>query len=177
MGWLRARVRDPLFRFTVVFGVLAVSSELFYYAVALESEGFQVYLHTLAQISGALMGLLHTEVTVIGARISNPQFAVEVAQGCDAYRICSLLVAAILAFPAPVKTKVYGLVFGLVWLNALNFARIISLFFIGAYTTGIFQTAHEVVWPTLLIIMTVATWIIWVRQATRDEARAVEHPA
>jgi exosortase H (IPTLxxWG-CTERM-specific) len=163
-----AQGRDPWLRFALTFGLLAVISELVYYGVALESPAFHSYLATVARICAFILGFLTDEVTVRDTYISSSLFSVEIARGCDAYRICALLSAAMLAFPARWSTKLWGLVLGLLWLNLLNFFRIISLFFIGGYFHEHFQTSHEVYFPVFLICMTVAAWIVWVRQATRE---------
>ncbi len=162
------RAPDPWVRFAVTFGVLAVLSELVYYGVALESPVFKSYLKLVARISGFLLGFLTEDVVVRGTHISSQIFSVEIARGCDAYRICALLSAAILSFPAPWRTKAWGLTLGLLWLNFLNFFRIISLIYVGGYLYPYFQTTHEIYFPIFLIAMTVAAWILWVRQATRD---------
>jgi exosortase H (IPTLxxWG-CTERM-specific) len=159
--------REPWLRFALIFGVLAVASEVFYYAAIPDSEGFQVYLSVLAKISGAFLSLFNSDVTVHGTRISSGAFAVEVAQGCDAIQVCSLLAAAVLAFPVGLRRKLRGLALGILWLQLLNLLRIITLFWIGAYFTRVFQTAHEVVWPGILITVTIATWILWVRWETQ----------
>jgi exosortase/archaeosortase family protein len=160
--------RDPWLRFAVTFAVLAVASELVYYGVALESPIFKSYLSALARANGFLLGLVVDEVSVHGTRITSSFFSVEIARGCDAYRICALLSSAIIAFPAPVRTKAWGLFLGLLWLNMLNFVRIISLFFIGGNFYAHFKATHEIYFPVFLIAMTVAAWIVFVRRATRD---------
>jgi len=162
------RGRDPWLRFAVTFAVLAVASELVYYGVALESPIFKSYLAALARANGFLLGLVVDGVSVHGTRITSSFFSVEIARGCDAYRICALLSSAIIAFPAPVRTKAWGLVLGLLWLNMLNFVRIITLFFIGGHFYAHFQDSHEIYFPVFLIVMTVAAWIVFVRRATRD---------
>jgi exosortase/archaeosortase family protein len=163
-----AQGRDPWLRFALTFAALAVISELVYYGVALESQAFHTYLATVARICGFILGFFTDEVSVRDTYISSSLFSVEIARGCDAYRICALLSAAILAFPARWRTKLWGLFLGLLWLNLLNFFRITSLFFIGGYFHTHFRTSHEVYFPIFLICMTVAAWIVWVRQATRE---------
>lgn len=164
---------DPWLRFALVFGALAIASEAVYYGVALESEIFQRYLAALARISGWLLSWLVDEVSVRGATISSRIFVVEIARGCDAYRMCALLTAAMLAFPAPLRLKVWGIALGLLWLNVLNFVRIVGLFFIGGYFYAHFQTSHEIYFPVFLIAMTVAAWVLWVRRATRASLPAL----
>jgi exosortase/archaeosortase family protein len=164
--------RDPWLRFAVLFAVLAIASEVVYYGFALESELFRAYLGVLARVSGAILSQLTGGIVVRGTIISGDLFSVQIAEGCDAYRICALLCSAMLAFPAPIALKAWGLVLGLLWLNLLNFVRIVGLFFIGGYFHSIFQRSHEIYFPVFLICMTVLAWILWVRRATR----ALESP-
>ena len=170
-GEAAARGRDPWRRFVLVFAALAVVSELVYYGVALESDLFAAYLALLARISGFLLGFVADEVSVHGTLIRSSLFSVEIARGCDAYRICSLLTAAIIAFPSSLRLKLWGLALGLLWLNILNFVRILGLFFIGGFLPEHFQASHQTYFPIFLICMTMAAWILWLRWATREAIR------
>jgi exosortase/archaeosortase family protein len=108
-------------------------------------------------------------------RISSAEFAVEVADGCDAIQLCALLAAAIIAFPAPLARRLRATFFGLLWLQSLNFARIISLFLIGTHSAGVFTSFHKVIWPTTLIVITVTTWIGWVLWGYRSDVGREAH--
>jgi exosortase/archaeosortase family protein len=152
----------------LIFGALAVVSELVYYGVALESAAFRSYLAGLARISGWILSFFTPDVDVSGTTITSRLFSVEIARGCDAYRLCALFTSAIVAFPAPMRLKISGIALGLLWLNLLNFVRIIGLFFIGGYYYAYFQTSHEIFFPVFLIAMTVGAWIVWVRRATHE---------
>ena len=160
--------RDPWLRFALTFGALAVVSELVYYGVALESTAFRTYLETLASMSAYLLSYMIDGVNARGTVIVSDLFSVEIARGCDAYRICALLAAAIIAFPATRKTKAWGLALGLLWLNAFNFVRIVSLVFIGGYAYEHFQRSHEIYFPVFLIAMTVLAWVVFVRRASQE---------
>jgi len=175
-GGDKPRGREPWFRFALIFGVLAVASELFYYAVALDSDGFRSYLVVLAKISGAFLSVFNSEVAVNGTRIVNSDFSVEVAQGCDAIQVCSLLAAAVIAFPVDSRCKLRGLAFGILLLQFLNLMRIVTLFWVGSYFPSVFKTAHEVVWPGILITITIVVWVLWVRWETQHP-RSLEHAA
>jgi exosortase H (IPTLxxWG-CTERM-specific) len=159
---------DPWLGFALRFGVLAVLSEVVYYGAALDSELFQKYLNTLARVSGGIIAQLSEGVRVRGAVIAGDLFSVEIARGCDAYRICALLSAAIIAFPATLRKKIWGLFLGLLWLNSLNLVRIVGLYFIGGFFYSQFQQSHEIYFPIFLICMTVLAWVLWVRWATSD---------
>jgi exosortase/archaeosortase family protein len=162
-----ARGQDPWLRFALTFAALAILSEVVYYALALDSELFQSYLGAVASLSGMILEQLTDGVRVRGTVITGKLFSVEIAQGCDAYRITALLSCAIIAFPAPVSLKAWGLGLGLLWLNLLNQVRIVGLFFIGGLHIDHFQRSHEIYFPVFLICMTVLAWILWVRRATR----------
>ena len=131
--------QDPWFRFAAAFGLLALVSEVIYFAFALESDLFRKYLEVLATMSGWILEHLTTGIKVRGTIIQGDLFSVQIAPGCDAYRICALLGSAIVAFPARWTTKALGLFFGLLWLNALNFVRIVGLYFIGGLANEYFQ--------------------------------------
>jgi exosortase/archaeosortase family protein len=169
--------RDPWLRFAIGFGSLALLSELVYYGFALDSQAMRVYLEVLARISATILERLTDGIQVRGTLISGSLFSVEIAQGCDAYRICALLAAAMLAFPASWRQKAIGLVLGLLWLNALNFVRICGLYFIGGLHYPEFHRAHVIYFPIFLILMTVVAWIAWVRWVTRDDVDAGAAPA
>ena len=160
--------RDPWIRFTLIFASLAVLSELIYYGVALESALFRAYLAVLARVSGWLVSLAVDGVHVYGTAVTSGTFSVEIGRGCDAYRMCALLTAAIVAFPARAGLKLWGIALGLLWLNLWNFVRIVGLFFIGGYAHPHFQRSHEIYFPVFLIAMTVTAWVLWVRRATHE---------
>lgn len=159
--------RGPWLRFALLFGSLAIASEVLYYGVILESAAFGAYLTLLANVGGAFLRLFDGNVAVHATRISSGFFAVEIAQGCDAIQVCALLAAAVIAFPVKFKYKVRGLVAGIVTLQLLNMVRIVTLFWIGAYFPKAFQTSHEVVWPGILIVLTIVIWVTWVRWEDR----------
>jgi exosortase/archaeosortase family protein len=160
--------RDPWIRFTLIFAALAVLSELIYYTVALESALFRDYLTGVARVSGWILSRVIDGVQVNGTAVSSSLFSVEIGRGCDAYRMCALLTAAIAAFPARTGLKLWGIALGLVWLNLWNFVRIVGLFFIGGYAHSQFQISHEIYFPIFLIAMTVTAWVVWVRRATHE---------
>lgn len=160
--------REPWIRFTLVFAALAVLSELIYYGVALESALFRDYLAALARVSGWILARAVDGVQVNGTAVTSALFSVEIARGCDAYRMCALLAAAILAFPARAGLKAWGIALGLAWLNLWNFVRIVGLFLIGVHAQAHFQRSHEIYFPIVLIAVTVAAWVVWVRRATHE---------
>ena len=156
---------DPWVRFTGLFAILAIATEILYYAWILGSPALDIYLSLLASVSGLILNVVGQDVEVVGTSIWNGAFMVDIAPECDAIQLCTLLMSAIIAFPAQLGKKLIGLLIGLSWLQIVNFTRIASLYFVGAhFAESTFRNAHEVVWPVVLIIVTMLTWIAWARR-------------
>lgn len=156
-------------RFALVFALLSVSLEAFYFAILLETDGFAGYLAVLAQFSGVLLDAVGYDVVVTATKIQGPRFAVEISEGCDAIQISSLLIAAIVAFPTTPLRRFRGIALGLAGLQVANFVRIVSLYLIGVRVPEWFAIMHQMVWPSLMIALTIATWVIWALWETRRE--------
>ena len=160
--------KDPWVRFSVRFAVLVLLSEVIYYGVLLDSGPMNLYLEWAARVSGYLLQVLGEEVTIKGNIISGAKFVVQISSECDAVQLCAVLLSAIVSFQAPLPSKLIGMVLGLLWLQAVNFVRIVSLFLVGVYKPRSFQTVHESLWPVILIAVTLLTWILWARRAQRQ---------
>ena len=96
--------------------------------------------------------------------IWNGYFLIDITPECDAVQLQALLASAIVSFPASRRHKGLGLQVTISWLQAVNFVRIVSLYFIGShFDEDVFHSSHEVVWPILLILIAIATWVLWAR--------------
>ena len=74
---------------------------------------------------------------------------------------------AVLAFPARVKAKRWGIAIGVPALTLLNLVRIVSLYVIGVHFHSLFEAAHLGVWQTVFILATIVLWFVWALRATR----------
>ena len=165
---------DPWVRFTLLFAALALGSELLYYGWILESAALETYLHWIARISGWFIAFFDTEVAVSGSQIGSAFFIVDIAPACDAVQLSALLASAIVSFPAPWRARWIGTAVCLIWLQLVNFTRIVTLYYVGGAHERHFHFAHEQGWPLLLIAVTVLTWLVWARFAL--PAHADEEP-
>ena len=83
--------------------------------------------------------------------------------GCNGVEATIVLVAAMLAFPAPWKRKLLGLAVGVVAVQGLNIIRVISLFYLGQWNFDVFEWAHLYVWQALIMLDVLVVWLVWVR--------------
>jgi exosortase H (IPTLxxWG-CTERM-specific) len=135
----------------------------------------------LAQISAALVTLFDDGVAASGKvlRSTANGFAVSIEAGCNGVEATIVLIAAILAFPAPWKHRLVGLVVGIVAVQGLNVVRVISLFYLGQWDRDVFEWAHLYVWQALIMLDVLIVWLVWVRTLPRvgDERGPPSPPA
>jgi exosortase H (IPTLxxWG-CTERM-specific) len=128
----------------------------------------------LAALSASIVTLFDPQVVSNGNVLQNERngFAVSIEAGCNGVEATIVLVAAILAFPAPWKRKLIGLVIGIVAVQGLNIARVISLFYLGQWNFNVFEWAHLYIWQSLIMLDVMIVWLLWVRTLPRTAPAA-----
>lgn len=96
-------------------------------------------------------------------------FGVSIEPGCNGIEACIVLFAAIVAFPATWRHKLIGLGAGLVAVQGLNIVRVISLFYLGQWSTPVFNFAHEYLWQALIMLDVLVVWLLWVRAGNKSQ--------
>ncbi len=129
---------------------------------------FDSYLSVLASLIGAVLNVFGADVTVTGTRVLSGEFAMQIVRGCDAIEPVAVFAAAVLASPVVVSRKLPGIFVGAVALLLINLLRLVSLFFVGAYSRKMFDVLHESVWQAAFVLLALVFWAIWVRWATRS---------
>ncbi|HEY1459035.1 MAG TPA: exosortase H [Casimicrobiaceae bacterium] len=127
------------------------------------------WTNTLAAISAGLVRLFDPAVIAQGKVLQSAHngFAVSIEAGCNGVEATIVLLAAILAFPAPWKRKLLGLAIGIVAVQGLNIVRVISLFYLGQWNFSVFEWAHLYVWQALIMLDVMVVWLLWVRTLPR----------
>jgi exosortase H (IPTLxxWG-CTERM-specific) len=124
---------------------------------------------TLAAISADVVKIFDPNVLADGKVLQSARngFAVSIEAGCNGVEASIVLVAAMLAFPAPWKRKLVGLAAGIVAVQGLNIIRVISLFYLGQWNIDAFEFAHQYVWQALIMLDVLVVWLLWVRTLPR----------
>ena len=123
------------------------------------------WTNTLAALSARLVTFFDPNVLAAGKMLQSTAngFAVSIESGCNGVEATIVLLAAILAFPAPWKHRLMGLVAGIVAVQGLNVIRVISLFYLGQWNLSVFEWAHLYVWQALIMLDVLIVWLVWVR--------------
>jgi exosortase H (IPTLxxWG-CTERM-specific) len=152
-------------RFGILFAVLVAA--LFAAELTPPGQRFVVdpWTALVARAATAAMGAFDPNVIAVGPTIMNASggFGVTILAGCNGIEAMIVLAAAILAYPAPLKHRLLGLAVGVVAIQALNLARIVSLFYLGQWNREVFEWAHLYVWQVLIMLDALIVWLLWLR--------------
>jgi exosortase H (IPTLxxWG-CTERM-specific) len=161
-----------MLRFLVVF--VALQALLFGAELTPWAQAYLVvpWTNTLASVSTFLVTQFDPSVVATGKVIRSTAngFAVSIEAGCNGVEATIVLLAAMLAFPAPWKHRLVGVAAGIVAVQALNVVRVISLFYLGQWNLAVFEFAHLYVWQALIMLDVLVVWLIWVRTLPRADA-------
>lgn len=168
-----------MLRFFVLFLVLLAT--LFALELTPWAQTYLVvpWTNTLARISTWIVTLFDPNVIAQGKviRSATNGFAVSIEAGCNGVEATIVLVAAMLAFPAPWRYRLAGIAIGFVAVQALNVVRVISLFYIGQWSYAVFEWAHLYVWQALIMFDVLVVWLLWVRRVPRRDDDDQRPPA
>ena len=167
-GWIYSK--RPVLAFVVLFGVLMGG---FYGLTALPAVDLKVipaYMRLNAVASSGVINIFGEGAGARGTTVSSSRFSVDIQHGCDAIAPTLLFASAVLAFPAPMASKFFGVVVGSMILAVINLIRIIALFFTGIYFPKAFEIMHVDVWQPVFILLALTLWIAWAWWATGKKA-------
>lgn len=158
--------KEPIFKFVGLFALLMVVFYACTFIPLLEKRILPSYMKLNASISAGILSVFGEGARAKGTSVSSPRYSVDIRHGCDAVEPTALFVAAVLAFPATMRSKIPGIVAGSIILAMINLVRIITLFYTGIYYPSAFNIMHEDIWQSLFILLSLLLWIVWAMWAT-----------
>lgn len=144
-----------------LFTILITISMLVYTRMAANGM-LEPYCTLNANIAGSFLRLFIHDLTIDGATISSAGFSILIGDVCTGIIPMIILTSAILAYPSKIYPKLKAIAFGIITLMIVNLVRLITLFLIGIYAPGIFETAHYVIWQSLMILIAIGIWLFWI---------------
>ena len=112
-------------------------------------------------ISVWVLNLFSLKATASGTVLSVEGFAARVDDVCTGIFVVAIYASAVLAYPSRAKEKLKGLLLGVSVILSLNLIRVVSLMYIGRYFPSFFETAHLLIWQSLIIFAALLAWIYW----------------
>ncbi len=156
-------------RFLVLFAVILGASFALISLNWVNDHAIEPFTGGVASASAGVLKAIGQGVTQEGTLIHGKRFSVNIKNGCNGVEAMLIFLAAVLAFPAPWKSKLKGLILGIVAIQAINLVRVVALYLTGVYFPKIFNASHTVIWQTVVILASVLLWIYW--------ANRLPHPA
>ena len=162
--------------FAAIAGALFVLYTFPYERIGVSERWFEGYLALYARLAGTALSLFDPHVTVHQQDILG-RYNLRIIKNCDAMEANILYASAVLAFPAPVRPRLIGLVGGVALLVTINVARICSLYYVGILAPQAFSFFHLELWPLVLIASGAGLFLCWATLATRHAQGAPSHAA
>jgi exosortase H (IPTLxxWG-CTERM-specific) len=115
----------------------------------------------VARAGSAACRLFGEKTEMRGTMIVSPRFSVNIRNGCNGLETIFIFASAVLAFPAPWKTRLFGLLAGVVLIQVVNLVRIVTLFFTGIHFPRFFDDTHTVVWQAIVVLFGISLFVVW----------------
>jgi exosortase H (IPTLxxWG-CTERM-specific) len=124
----------------------------------------------ITSVSASILNLFGEKVTRNGTMIIGGGFAVDIKNGCNGVEAMLFLCAAMVAFDAPVKARVAGLLMASVGVQLLNLVRIVTLFLLGRHRREWFEAFHLAIWQSVIFGAAVLMFVLWTTRVQRQNA-------
>lgn len=149
-------------RFFIFFILLFFALQTLHYVTRPSITPFVVHTLTTSGSSKLINMIAPNENTTPQKEyLTSGHFKLKIARGCEGVEGVIILIAAILAFPAGIKSKLFGITGGIFVLYILNLFRIAGLYYTLKYKPALFDMMHIYVGQTLIILIAFLYFIAW----------------
>ena len=125
----------------------------------------------IALISSKIMNIWGAGSYVVGKQLVANVGRIDIADGCNGIYATAVLISGVIAYPAKLKYKLWGIALGFTAIFIVNLIRVISLFYMSIYFPNIFEEAHVYIWQPIVMIWAIYVWYIWWKKIESIKAR------
>jgi archaeosortase B (VPXXXP-CTERM-specific) len=170
----KLRSHRNIIRFCLVFLALLLALSI---AFPFLSDEFNPQLTWLMEITASVTGfclnILGLGAAVSGRIVTLPNFSVEVVGECTGLYEMLIFLAAMIAYPASWRKKLIGAGLGIPFLYVINIIRMVVITAVGNWSPETFEFLHLYFWQVAMILIIVATWVLWIEKVVHRERKAV----
>jgi len=170
-GKIEAKNRQPsIFRFLVIYILLMGAAVLLigYEPLKRIIDLNGLYTRAVVSLTTRTLNFVGVRVAQEGGVIHLPGLALQVRFGCNGLEAFLIYSVAVLAFPAPWRSKLTGILLGGVVIQVLNILRLIGLGLVGVYLPAWFEVFHIYVAQGLMIAVALILFMGWLSHAYRS---------
>ena len=157
--WANPQLRYPV----LMIAYLIVGGSLFNYGLENFPEAVEETDRITALIVYHFIGLFTDLTTLRNAIVTLDGFAVSIIIECVGLLEMVIYSACVLAFPAPLRAKLWGVPLGCAAIFGFNLLRITTLLIVGRYLNDYFDFFHVYFWQATLIAMIVSVLYGWIK--------------
>ena len=159
-------------RFVTIFVLVLISLFTLEMLVPVQEHVIVPFTAMLAKISAAIILPFDSSVIAYGTvlQFKDSGFAVSIEAGCNGVEATIVLVAAVIAFPATWAARLSAIGLGFLAIQAMNLARIISLFYLGDWNMDFFEWIHLYLWPALIMLDVLIVFVVYLRYLSKEQA-------
>ena len=163
----------PVARFILLFFILLlVFALIFGYFRSHYPKVVTDYLVFTTSVVKAFLSLIGLKIRAGGTSIFSDKFAIEVILECAGVYQALVFSAAVLAFPADVKKKIWGILIAVPLFYIIDILRISTMFLIGSYKPAWFGFFHLYTGQMIVIFLVIFFWIIWLKKMALNERKS-----
>ena len=161
-----------MLRFLLIFSVLLAVLFVAELTPPAQQWVVQPWTNFVALMSGAVASWIDPNTIVTGPTLMDPvsRFGVTIVAGCNGVEATIMLLAAMVAYPASLVSKAWGIIVGTIAVQGLNLVRVVSLYFIGRWSMPAFEFAHLYAWQVLILLDVLVVWLLWLRAIPAPKA-------
>ena len=164
-AWIARPENRRTVLFVVLFGVFLGAGYLLSIYRPVLDQAINPFTAFIARVSSAILRFFGSEAHSQGTRLAGQGVSFELRNGCNGVWATIIFVSAVLAFPSPLRLKLWGILLGFCAIFLINLARVISLYYIVLYYPKLFEGAHIYVWQSVVIAAAVLLWLFWAQRA------------
>ncbi len=101
-----------------------------------------------------------------------PGETLEIKFGCNGLEAVMLYISAILAYPASLKNKIYGLIIGFIVINIINIIRVMILGYVILEYNPYFDMMHTYVTQNIMIVFVFFAFIVYLHIIENHDAKS-----
>ena len=159
-GFIRKNL--PIIRFVLTTIVILTATYAALKVSWVELHFVKPYTHFVAACGRAGLGLIGVRAGGSGSMVVSPEFSVAIKNVCNGLEVMAIFFATTIGFPATIKGKLLGLILGFPVIFLVNLIRVVVLFVLGSRNPQLFEDVHFYYAQAVVIIITVALWLLWV---------------
>ncbi|MCB0598125.1 MAG: archaeosortase/exosortase family protein [Lewinellaceae bacterium] len=153
--------RLPVVKFLVAFLISILAFYWLYNSAFFAEEISKPLTKFQAELSSHILNFFGQNTWVEKSILHGQNSALDIKKGCDGIEPTALFIIGVLIVPLSWKTKLPGLLMGLIALLLINLLRITGLYFANVYWPEAFEFLHLHGGFALFFVVAIIVWMVW----------------